>query len=367
MPYPRFNRIDVKMKPLAERTSKAHIEATAVLPNSPQRDLPAHVTATIETCADKIVSARQRGRSVILAFGAHTIKNGLGPIISQLISNNSITHLATNGAGAIHDWEFSYLGMSGEDVATYAAKGEFGNWEETGRYINLAINLGAYRGLGYGEAVGAMIAEERLDIPDTNELTAGATCLTNPEQAAAASLLLGLINKGIITPGVITLEHKWQSMSLFCSAFRRNVPFTCHPMIGHDIIYNHPVNSGGLLGIAAERDFESFAHSVSTLEGGVFLSIGSAVMAPMIFEKCLSISRNVALQSGKDIRDFHLQVVDLAASPWDWSQGEPPQDNAAYYLRYNKTFSRMGADSFNYLQADNRDFLCGLLRVLQSR
>jgi hypothetical protein len=38
-----------------------------------------------------------------------------------------------------------------------------------------------------------------------------------------------------------------------------------------------------------------------------------------------------------------MVVVDLADAPWDWAtQGEPPLDNPAYYLRYCKTFSRMG-------------------------
>ena len=36
----------------------------------------------------------------------------------------------------------------------------------------------------------------------------------------------------------------------------------------------------------------------------------------------------------------------------------------AYYLRYCKTFSRMGG-TMRYLQADNRDFLLSLLQALR--
>ncbi len=49
----------------------------------------------------------------MLAFGAHTIKNGLGPVLIELISKGWVTHLATNGAGIIHDWEFAYPGKIG--------------------------------------------------------------------------------------------------------------------------------------------------------------------------------------------------------------------------------------------------------------
>ena len=57
-------------------------------------------------------------------------------------------------------------------------------------------------------------------------------------------------------------------------------------------------------------------------------------------------------------------IVDLQQSHWDWTQGEPPEDNPDYYLRYCKTFSRMGG-TMRYLSADNRDFLLALLQRLE--
>ena len=101
-----------------------------------------------------------------MSFGAHTIKNGLAPVLIQLIEEGWLTHLATNGAGIIHDWEYSYQGMSSEDVESYVDRGEFGHWEDTGFNINLALNIGSYEGNGYGESVGAMIQNEGLTIPD---------------------------------------------------------------------------------------------------------------------------------------------------------------------------------------------------------
>ena len=88
------------------------------------------------------------------AFGAHTIKNGLGPVLIRLIRERWITHLATNGAGIIHDWELAYQGSTSEDVRENVSRGEFGAWDDTGRFINLALLVGAWNGLGYGQSVG---------------------------------------------------------------------------------------------------------------------------------------------------------------------------------------------------------------------
>jgi len=144
------------------------------------------------------------------------------------------------------------------------------------------------------------------------------------------------------------------------------VPFTAHPMIGHDIIYTHPANHGAAIGRTALRDFLTFAEQVHQLEGGVFISVGSAVMAPMIFEKALSMAQNVELQAGRKITRHHMVIVDLAKSTWDWqTQGEPPADNPAYYLRYCKTFNRMGG-VMRYVCAQNRDFLLTLLQQLEN-
>ncbi|MFP6616312.1 MAG: hypothetical protein VCB26_07905, partial [Candidatus Hydrogenedentota bacterium] len=148
------------------------------------------------------------------------------------------------------------------------------------------------------------------------------------------------------------------------AAYRLKIPFTGHPMFGHDIHYTHPLNSGAAVGRTAEFDFLRYVDSVANLEGGAYISIGSAVMSPMVFEKSLSMARNVALQNNQTIDNQLMVVVDLAKSHWDWTQGEPPEDNPDYYMRYNKTFSRMGG-TLHYLSADNRDFLLTLLHTLE--
>ena len=98
------------------------------------------------------------------------VKNGAGPLVNALVEGGFITHLATQGAGVIHDWEFAFQGASGESVRENAPAGRFGSWEETGRWINLAVLCGAAEGIGFGEAVGRMIVENGLTIPAADAL-----------------------------------------------------------------------------------------------------------------------------------------------------------------------------------------------------
>jgi len=321
-------------------------------PDSPPQAWSTHGETVVAETVDRIRRARAAERPVILAFGAHTIKNGLAPVLIRLIENGWVTHLATNGAGIIHDWEFAFQGQSSEDVRANVHDGQFGIWEETGHNINLALVAGAYAGRGYGESVGAMISDDGIAIPTPAELTA--------RQDGAAADFREVIERWHLAAGFRAIEHPWKRYSVQAAAYRLGVPFTGHPMFGHDIIYCHPMSHGAAIGRTAERDFLSYAHSVSLLDGGVYCSVGSAVMSPMIFEKSFSMARNLAHQHGQTIDDHFMVVVDLQDAPWDWQRdGEPPSDNPAYYLRFCKTFSRMGGE-MRYLSGDNRDFLLSL-------
>jgi hypothetical protein len=367
MPHPLLDRSKLRIHPLAGRPNKVEIVRDAVFPAAQPGELSGAGRETMAECVAKIRAARAAGRPVMLAFGAHTIKNGLAPVLIQLIEQGWVTLLATNGAGIIHDWEFSFQGLSSEDVRANVDQGKFGIWQETGLYLNLALVVGAYEGLGYGESIGRMIQTEGLNIPAVADLvkTARDQAETNPDLAASALDLADTLRKLDFAPGFLAIPHRFKSFSIQAAAYRLNVPFTAHPMIGHDIIYTHPVNHGAAIGRAALRDFLAYASQVQQLDGGVYLSVGSAVMSPMVFEKSLSMARNIEIQKGGNITRHYMVVVDLAESTWDWQKnGEPPKDDPAYYLRYCKTFSRMGG-AMRYLQADNRDFLLTLLQELQ--
>jgi len=365
MPFAQFDRRRLRFLPLKVRTNRVSIEKDHVSPTTPSGRLNPYTLAAIEEVARLIKEARSDNRPVILAFGAHTIKNGLAPVLIRLIESGRLTHLATNGAGIIHDWEFAFQGASSEDVQENVRMGRFGIWEETGRYLNLALLVGAYEGLGYGESIGSLVEKDGLRIPDRAELIGiSEQASVDPERASAAADLLWAVTAFGLPPGFLKVKHPFKRYGLQAAAFRFDVPFTAHPMFGHDIIYTHPLNRGSAVGRTAERDFLTFAETITDLEGGVYISLGSAVMSPMIFEKSLSMARNLALQNKRTIKS--IIVVDLADSHWDWQKdGEPPPDNPAYYVRYLKTFSRMQG-SLKYIKADNRDFLLVLCRLLHS-
>jgi hypothetical protein len=162
------------------------------------------------------------------------------------------------------------------------------------------------------------------------------------------------------------VAHPWKAHSIAAHAFRHGVPYTVHPGIGYDIITCHPMFRGGALGRAADIDFRLFCGTVNRLDGGVVLSVGSAVMAPQVFEKSLSCVNNLRLQANQPVvREHTMFVVDIQDNGnWDWSQGEPPKDSPAYYLRFCKSFARMGGQ-LRYVQCDNVVFLHNLLDALQ--
>ena len=367
MPHAQFDRSRLHMRSLSDRFNKVVIKRDAISPEATPKLLPPITSEIVLECAAKIRAARIADRPVMLAFGAHSIKNGLAPVLIEFMKQGWVTLLATNGAGIIHDWEFAFQGASSEDVRANVDVGQFGIWEETGFYLNLALIVGAYEGSGYGEAVGKMIEQEGLTIPSVEELQALTRnkAVENPRMAAAALDLVAAIQELGLRPGFLSIPHPCKWSSAQAAAFRMNIPFTAHPMIGHDIIYTHPANDGTAIGRTALRDFLTYADQVSRLEGGVYISVGSAVMSPMVFEKSFSMAQNIAIQKGQKITRHHIVVVDLAESSWDWQKdGDPPSTSPAYYLRYCKSFSRMGG-TMRYASADNRDFLLALLEQLK--
>jgi len=365
----QFDRTKLIALPLDQRASKSAIEQIAWDPASDPPPVSERNRDLIDRIADQIIQSRQRQASVILTFGAHLIKNGLGPLVRRMVQEGYFSHVATNGAGSIHDWEFAFHGRSEEDVRANVEIGQFGIWEETGKYLNWALLLAAARGLGYGEAIGAMIHDESLLIPPLDELEQQVLGMVAHRQFHQPSLagmidLLSLMQRERLRlpPGRFPIAHPFKRYSFQEGAYVAKVPVTVHPGFGYDIIYESQYNSGAAIGRVAQVDWLRFAESISHLDGGVYLSIGSAIMSPMIFEKALSMARNVARQSNRQISDFMIVVNDIQPTgEWRWGTGqEPPKDSPAYYLRFCKTFDRMGAREMHYLCLDNRAFLINL-------
>ncbi len=357
----------LKVYPLAERNSMATIEETLINPATLPAKLSSANSKHLERCASNIRSARKAGASVMCIFGAHLIKNGAQSLLDRLIAKGWITHLATNGAGVIHDWEWAHHGRSTECVRSNVVTGTFGAWEETGRYLHLAVLAGAVNSEGFGHSVGHMIVEDGVTLPKKAELETQLRDKPGHPLSPGRANLLQAMQQHDLAEGRNEIPHPWKSSCVLANAFAHKVPYTVHPGIGYDIISNHPMINGAALGRAAQMDFATFGGAVDGLDGGVLLSVGSAIMGPQVFEKSISCVNNLRLQEERPIVSNHsIYVVDIQdGGYWDWTQGEPPKDNPAYYLRFCKSYTRMGGAMY-YTQCDNTTFMHHLLLALDS-
>jgi hypothetical protein len=365
MPTEPLDLSKLKVSPLRDRVSLTRADQILVDPDRAPPNIDGANAARIREAAVKIREARDRGASILLIYGAHLLRNGAARILERMMAAGWLTHLATNGAGTIHDWEYAWFGASTESVEMGVAGGHFGTWHETASTIHMAIMAGALDGLGYGRSLGKLICEDGVTLPTPDELETAITREPSHPRTAARADLLNAMREQHWPAGRTTIEHRWKPASILAEAWRHGIPVTVHPGIGYDIISNHSVFSGSAIGRGAEIDFKLFGGSVDRLDGGVVLSVGSAIMGPQVFEKSISCVNNLRLQSGRPIVQGHsIYVVDLQdGGNWDWSQGEPPKTNPAYYLRFCKSFSRMGG-AMQYLQCDNLAFIHNLYREL---
>ena len=286
----KLNRNQLTILPLSERRHKMTVADVYAL----DAEIPPYNNPGLPVVADRIAKAHRESKQVIWMMGAHVMRRGNSRFIIDLMERGILTHIATNGACAIHDFELAHIGATLEDVEDYIWDGKFGNWEETGRYLNEAIVRAYQDKIGFGEAIGRLIQKGEMDIP---------------------------------------FPHR--DVSMFAAAYRLGVPFTVHKGIGFDIIDQHPAADYAAMGWATGEDFLRFAHSVSQLEGGVFLNLGSAVMGPEVYLKSLSMARNIASQRGEEIRNFTTANFDLIDFPDFRDEGSPT--DAHYYHRPKKT------------------------------
>ncbi len=313
MPYPIFDRSQIKLKPLSERQHDMTLDDLLTL-----NDIPDYKNGDLDEVANRIVAARRAGKEVILMMGAHVIKRGLSRFIIDLLDRKIITHIGMNGAGAIHDFELALIGATTESVARYIRDGQFGLWKETGR-INEAIQEARREDMGLGEAVGKMIEAEKFPHREISILSAG---------------------------------------------YRLHIPITIHVGIGYDIIHEHANCDGAATGAASYRDFLTLTHTVSRLQNGLLLNVGTAVMGPEIFLKALAMVRHVAHQKEERINRFTTAVFDLQALGSD-VHSEAPRSRPEYYFRPYKTVLvrtvQDGGESF-YIKADHQDSIPTLYR-----
>src|SRR5687768_10317462 len=269
-----FDRARLLLRPLREREHDLDLSVMLPVPPPGGTSLSSRASEDLARLAERIRGARAHGAPVSLLMGGHVIRAGVARLLVDLARRGVITHFGGNGAVAIHDFELSLIGATTESVARYIRSGQFGLWEETG-WLNEAAVHASREGIGWGKAIGRMIAEGRADLRGQRTL----------------------------------FPHR--DASLLSGCYELGVPVTIHPGIGYDIIHEHPNCDGAALGAASYSDFLRLAHAVESLEGGVLINAGSAVMGPEVYLKALAMARNVAHQQGREIRRFTTAVFDL--------------------------------------------------------
>lgn len=313
--YPLFDRSRLSVLPLAERTHDLQLPRWLAL----EDETPAFAHPDLDGIAARLHKAQATGAARILLMGAHVLRAGVNRHIIDLMERGALTHIAMNGAGVIHDYEIARIGATTESVARYIRSGQFGLWKETGE-LNDWIRDASSQQQGLGEGIGQRIAESGFPHRD---------------------------------------------LSVLAAAWRLGVPVTSHVGIGYDILHEHPNCDGAALGDASYRDFLIFTKTVESLEGGVLLSFGSAIMGPEVYLKALAMARNVAHQQDRIIRNFATAVFDLVPIQGDIHK-ELQKTDPGYYFRPHKTILVRtvadGGESF-YFCGDHRATLPALRRA----
>jgi len=263
----------VNTYPLAERPSKvaAGDFARPLDADSSLRDFLSSLpnilaVRSLRQLAAQMRRARGLGKPIVWGVGGHVVKTGLAPLIIDLMRRGFVSAVAANGSVLVHDAEIALVGSTSEDVDASLGAGAFGAAEETGRLLNSAAREGARDGLGLGEALGRAL---------------------------------------------VALNPKHEGLSLLCAAYRARAPFTAHVAVGTDIAHFHPTADGASLGATTHTDFRLLAELVRRLDGGgVYLNVGSAVILPEVFLKCVTLVRNL----GHPLADFTTANFDFIQS-----------------------------------------------------
>ena len=286
MPFEEFDRNKLELKPLSERVHDLTLEEFLDL-DSP---VPPFHDPLLDEVAGRIAEAHKAGREVLLIMGAYLIRAGVSRFIIDLMERGVITHVAGNGAAAIHDFELALIGATTESVAKYIREGQFGLWREMG-LINEAVNKGGQGGARIRRGRGQVHPRRQLPLQG-HKRPCRRLQARNPRHH----------------PHWYRIRHRPRTPELRSRPGRRGLisglPHTCK-------------------------------HREQT-QGGVVLNFGTAVTGSEVFLKALAMARNVARQKGERINGFTTAVFDIQNLGDDWHK-EPPKGEPCYYFRPLKT------------------------------
>ncbi len=336
--YKVFDIDKIDTYPLSTRSNKVTLD-DLVRPGDIDNlviDLSDKICGDIETIARAIVSGRKSEKPVVLFTGAHLIKNGLGPLLADLVRRRLVTLVAGNGATAIHDFELALIGQTSENVPDALGKGRFGMAYEFA-YINCALSIGNKYKLGCGESLGRMMCDEDF----RKEVFA----------------LTGTVNS--------PLSFVCPLASVLSACYENEIPFTVHVGIGTDVTDQHPSFDGEAKGGCSGRDFLIYTNEITRFtQGGVILNIGSAVTGPEVLLKAVSMAANAGNTPNNIITaDFDLRTHEPKAMTDESKEGYYFRDQKSIVTRIPQAFNGKGL----YIQGDQKQTFTFLYKKIMEQ
>ncbi|OGS22651.1 MAG: hypothetical protein A2252_03470 [Elusimicrobia bacterium RIFOXYA2_FULL_39_19] len=329
--FKTFDNSKIRTYPLNKRKSKVSLEFAVDCKHLAKQKIT-HPNKDIEKIALGVIKARKQNKPVIIMSGAHLVKNGLSPIIVDLMEKRLITLFATNVASSIHSFELSLIGQSSENVAKGLPKGEFGMAFETGMYLNQTLIEGLKAGIGFGESMGRLYGDKKFRKKVIDNALKNEKNTDNYYKPYGA--------------------FRFADSCIFAKAFELKIPVTVHASLGTDIIDQHRNFNGRAKGETSGKDFLIFANEITKLtHGGVIINIGSAVMGPEVLLKAVSMAANTGKVPNKiitadfDLRPFGNNAADEKKYP--------------YYFRDQKSIVNRIPESYHgtgyYIQGNQKE------------
>ena len=336
--YNLFDPDKIRTYPLSTRSNRVTLK-DLVGPGDVERiviDLPEKTVSAIEALATAVVASARAERPVVLFTGAHLIKNGMGPLLVELVNHRLVSLVAGNASTAIHDFELALIGETSEDVPDALGKGRFGMAREFA-YINAALSAGDELGLGFGESLGRMICDE--------------------------TFFETVFNRVAEEDWPRTFGHA--EVSVLAACYGNDIPFTVHAGIGTDVTDQHPSFDGRAKGGCSATDFLIYTNEIARLRsGGVILNIGSAVTGPEVLLKAVSMAANAG-----------FAPRDIVAADFDIREHRPEamsdESSAGYYFRDQKSIVTRIPHAFAgrgvYVQGDQKETFGLLFKMITER
>jgi len=241
--------------------------------------------------------------TIIIGFGAHTIKNRCVEQLKPLFETGRIDAFVTNGASVLHDTEIALNDDTSEDVRSSIKEGNFGWGRSSCSELNNFIN-----------------------------------------DVSSDSL-------GLLISNFIGWKGKYRDKSVFWHAHQNNVQPIVSIGIGHDIFQMYGNFDAAAWAAASYNDFMRLYKIISKAKRGLFVCVGSKVFVPMVVEKAYSIAKheNSTCVFDSLVCDlFDLENVDGS------EYTNKDVNKVGYYERQLKTFGRI-SENIEYLRIDNRN------------